>query len=121
MKLQQLYVFYGDEDVASELRRFLEIKSHDEMSDNAGRYELPSTDGTLEGQLKISKWSEVGVGRHTMLFLFNTDVDEDGGEVTRTIEKLHIIVRHKTEDEVLEDCQESMKNILTSSDSSVTL
>jgi hypothetical protein len=120
MKLQQLYVFYGDEDVASELRRFLEIKPHEEMSDKDGRFELNNSDtgeGTLEGQLKASKWSEVGVGRHTMLFYFQVDEDMK----TKTIEKLHIIVRHKTEDEVMEACQEGLKELLTTSDSSVTV
>ena len=120
MKLENLYVFYANENVADEIRRFLEVKPYEELGDGSGRYELISNEekgGTLEGQLKKTKWSDVGIGRHTLLFYLQVDDEEK----CTSVEKIHIIIRHKTEDEIRQDTQESLKNLLTMTDSSVTV
>ena len=121
MKKENLYVFYANENVAEELKKELNIRPYDDINNRAdGNYELitnETNDGSIEGQLKSTKWSEVGMGRMTMLFYINVNTETN----VSSVEKLTIIVRHKTHEEALQDSQESLKNILTSTDSNVTV
>jgi len=120
MKTEKVYVFYGDEDVASELKEHLNIRPAKERNEDVGSFEIENS--LIVEQLKEFKWSDIGIGRYGMVFYLNiTQADDDNPIPTMSIEKAHIIVRHKTKAEIKEESKDGIQKALTLLDATDTI
>lgn len=118
MKKETLFTFYADDDIVSSLKEELDIKEGCERFEIAN-IELPTS--PLADQLKDANWSEVGIGRHTLLFYMKMDNTAEDGLVTSSIKKVHVISRHDTKTEIQEKVSGEVKKALTTLNDSGTI
>lgn len=110
MNKEVLYTFYADEDIESELKTNLDIQE-DFTKSSIGNEEFSTL--PLKEQLKNVKWSELGIGKYCILFYLSCKRDEKNDCIRKSFEKVHIIRRHYTKEEIAERVKDNIKNTLT--------
>ena len=109
----RIYTFYSDEELISTLKKSLNIV--EELQDNPTICRMEPATNTFANQIKEAKWSEVGIGRHTVLFYLDYYVvDDDDNDPVQSVnfKQVHIIIRHDTKSELAEKATESIQNML---------
>ena len=119
MKVRDLYIFYSDEDVGTELRSKLNI-----LPEGAGVGMYEAGGASFETQLTEIKWSEVGIGRYTVLYYVEIyEVEDDDGSPVESsnINHAHIIVRHNTKLDIQKEDPKKVIEALTILDEADTI
>jgi hypothetical protein len=121
MKEEKVYVFYPNEDVGEELKKGLNIRPDEERASTTpnGKFEMGNS--PIETQLKELKWSDIGIGRYGMVFFMEVLGVGDEDEARLSIEKAHIIIRHKSKEEIREESEKDIQKALTLLDQTDTI